>query len=299
MMRRSLIYLILILCAGEVLFAAGDSLRKRQFLVGGSTGLFATGTLLALNQVWYKPYSTGQFHFFDDNHEWLQMDKAGHVFSTYQSARLLLQACDWAGFSPTAKYGIGAGAGFVFMTVIEVMDGYSKGWGYSWGDQVADGLGTGMTLLQDLYWKEQRLQLKLSYAPSGYARYNPNLLGRNFKEQLLKDYNGQTYWLSLNPASFFSKKRSLLHALNIAFGYSADGMLGAENNIKAALQPDGTLIVAERRRQFFLSLDLDLRKLNVRSKLLRSVLSVVQVIKIPAPALEFSTHGLKLHGFYF
>lgn len=194
---------------------------------------------------------------------------------------------------------LGAGAGFVFMTGIEILDGYSRGWGYSWGDQLADGLGTGMAVAQDLLWQEQRLQLKLSYAPSGLAKYNPALLGRNFQEQLLKDYNGQTYWLSINPASFFTKEKSLRTALSIAIGYSARGMLGAVNNNKAALQPDGTLIAVQRERLCLLSLDLDLRKLPIRSRFVKSILSVVQIVKIPAPALQFSRRGIRAYGIYF
>jgi hypothetical protein len=194
---------------------------------------------------------------------------------------------------------LGAGAGFVFMTGIEILDGYSRGWGYSWGDQLADGLGTGMAVAQDLLWEEQRLQLKLSYAPSGLAKYNPALLGRNFQEQLLKDYNGQTYWLSINPASFFTKEKSLRTALSIAIGYSARGMLGAVNNNKAALQPDGTLIAVQRERLCLLSLDLDLRKLPIRSRFVKSILSAVQIVKIPAPTLQFSRRGIRAYGIYF
>lgn len=298
-MRRLLLFLIVLNVSTHRVFAQEDSLRERKIAVGVSTALFSSGTLLILNQAWYKEYTTGRFHFFNDNTEWLQMDKVGHVFSTYQSARLLMQACDWAGFSTKMKYGLGAGAGFVFMTGIEIMDGYSRGWGFSWADQVADGLGTGLALAQDICWQEQRIQLKLSYSPSGLAKYNPALLGSNAKEQFLKDYNGQTYWISINPASFFSKKKSFLHALNIALGYGGRGMLGADNNNKASLQPDGTIVVAERERRYFLSLDLDLRKLPVQSRFLRSILSVVQIVKIPAPALQFSRQGIRMRGFYF
>lgn len=298
-MRRFILFFAILFCTKELVSASNDSLRTRKVALSISTGLFSAGTLITLQQAWYAEYNTGRFHFFNDNHEWFQMDKAGHVYSTYQSARLLMEACNWAGFNRKTRYMLGAGAGFVFMTGIEILDGYSRGWGYSWGDQLADGLGTGMAVAQDLLWEEQRLQLKLSYAPSGLAKYNPALLGRNFQEQLLKDYNGQTYWLSINPASFFTKEKSLRTALSIAIGYSARGMLGAVNNNKAALQPDGTLIAVQRERLCLLSLDLDLRKLPIRSRFVKSILSVVQIVKIPAPALQFSRRGIRAYGIYF
>jgi len=298
-MRRFILFFAILFCTKELVSASNDSLRTRKVALSISTGLFSAGTLITLQQAWYADYNTGRFHFFNDNHEWFQMDKAGHVYSTYQSARLLMEACNWAGFNRKTRYMLGAGAGFVFMTGIEILDGYSRGWGYSWGDQLADGLGTGMAVAQDLFWEEQRLQLKLSYAPSGLAKYNPALLGRNFQEQLLKDYNGQTYWLSINPASFFTKEKSLRTALSIAIGYSARGMLGAVNNNKAALQPDGTLIAVQRERLCLLSLDLDLRKLPIRSRFVKSILSAVQIVKIPAPTLQFSRRGIRAYGIYF
>ena len=298
-MRRFILFFAILFCTKELVSASNDSLRTRKVALSISTGLFSAGTLITLQQAWYADYNTGRFHFFNDNHEWFQMDKAGHVYSTYQSARLLMEACNWAGCNRKTRYMLGAGAGFVFMTGIEILDGYSRGWGYSWGDQLADGLGTGMAVAQDLLWEEQRLQLKLSYAPSGLAKYNPALLGRNFQEQLLKDYNGQTYWLSINPASFFTKEKSLRTALSIAIGYSARGMLGAVNNNKAALQPDGTLIAVQRERLCLLSLDLDLRKLPIRSRFVKSILSVVQIVKIPAPTLQFSRRGIRAYGIYF
>jgi hypothetical protein len=53
-------------------------------------------------------------------------------------------------------------------------------------------------------------------------------------------------------------------------------------------------------RQFYLSFDADLTKIETKSKFLKTVFSVVNFIKIPAPALEFNTkNGFKLHYLYF
>jgi hypothetical protein len=57
---------------------------------------------------------------------------------------------------------------------------------------------------------------------------------------------------------------------------------------------------AERYRRIFLSLDLDLTRIPTRNKFLKSVFSVVNVLKIPAPALEYDTRGnWKVHGIYY
>jgi hypothetical protein len=279
-----------------------DSLHHTQYrkwIVVGGSGAFTVGSLVGLNQAWYKDYNTGKFHFFNDNAEWLQMDKVGHLFSTYQSARLLMSAMNWAGYNKKQTYVYGAGLGFVYMTAIEIMDGFSKGWGYSWGDQLADGIGTAAALSQALVWKEQRIQLKFSFSRSGLAKYNPNLLGSSLGSEILKDYNGQTYWVSLNPSSFFTTCTWLPKWINVAIGYGAYGMLGGHYNRLLAQDPDGTVWKVERERRYYLSLDLDLTRLPVRSKVLKSVFSTIGILKIPAPCLQFSKSGIRGYGLFF
>jgi hypothetical protein len=58
----------------------------------------------------------------------------------------------------------------------------------------------------------------------------PNVLGENFLQQTLKDYNGQTYWLSINVASFLSDDTRFPKWLNVAVGYGADGLIGGTEN---------------------------------------------------------------------
>jgi hypothetical protein len=50
-----------------------------------------TGALVGLNQLWYADYPKSDFHFINDNAEWLQMDKAGHIYSSYHLGRLGLK----------------------------------------------------------------------------------------------------------------------------------------------------------------------------------------------------------------
>ena len=53
-------------------------------------------------------------------------------------------------------------------------------------------------------------------------------------------------------------------------------------------------------RQFYLSLDLDLTKIETKSKLLQSIFSVVNFIKVPSPTLEINTKGnIKFHYMFF
>jgi hypothetical protein len=113
------------------------------------------------------------------------------------------------------------------------------------------------------------------------------LLGNSNTEQLLKDYNGQTYWLSVNPASFIKKQNRFPKWLNIAFGYGANGMIGASQNA-TVFDKNGNSIVFKRYRQGYLSLDVDFTKVKTKSRVLNSILSFVNCVKIPFPNLELS-----------
>ena len=55
-----------------------------------------------------------------------------------------------------------------------------------------------------------------------------------------------------------------------------------------------------RVRQFYLSADIDLTRIKTKSALLKTVFSLVNIIKVPAPALEVNTDGqVKFHPIYF
>ena len=107
----------------------------------------------------------------------------------------------------------------------------------------------------------------------------------------LKDYNGQTIWLSANLSSFSSHDR-LPRWLNLAAGYGAEGM------VTASPTEDGSGI--PRYRQFYFSPDIDLTRIRSRSKVVRTALFVLNSIKIPLPTLEYRSDGTWIgHWVYF
>lgn len=304
-MPRKAFFLLALLVLVKFVFCQSDSLRtspelkKRRIVLGSSCAALTGASLVYLNQAWYSDYNTGKFHFFDDNREWLQMDKAGHVYTTYQMSRLMMQAFDWAGFNRKQTLSVGGGIGLVYMTAIECMDGFSRGWGFSWGDEVSDLAGTALAVSQEALWQEQRFQLKFSFARSGLAQYNPSLLGKSPYTEVLKDYNGQTYWLSVNPSCFMKKESRFPKWLSIAVGYSAYGMLGGYNNEIMVTDGAGNVLKLERQRRLYLSLDVDLTRIKTRSKFLRTVFSVINILKFPAPALQFSKSGFRAYALYY
>ena len=280
----------------EAFLTPADSLNtSRRNLVVVSEAVLTSAALVGLHQLWYADYETSSFHFKNDNNHWLQMDKAGHAYAAYHLGSISAELLAWSGVSKKDQLLYGAGYGFVFLTAVEVFDGHSAEWGFSWGDVVANATGTALYVSQELAWQEQRIVPKFSFHSTQFAKQRPEVLGASFSEQLLKDYNGQTYWLSTNLRSFMPDSK-LPKWFNVALGYGAEGMLTATSSSDAGLVlPD-----YERYRQFYLSLDIDLTKIETKSSLLRTLFSLFNTIKIPAPTFEIrGSQGVKFHWIYF
>ena len=266
--------------------------RRNGVIISEAT--LATISLVGLNQLWYADYPQSNFHTINDSSEWLQMDKFGHVFSSYQLGRIGADVLSWSGVNERDQLIYGATLGFAYLGIVEVFDGFSEEWGFSWTDILANAAGTGLYVGQQLFWREQRINLKYSFHQTQYAPQNPDKLGDGLMEEFLKDYNGQTYWLSVNLHSYFKQSR-IPKWLNVAFGYGADGMLSGENEAVNNLGK-----TQKRVRQYYLSLDVDLTKIETKSHVLKTIFSLFNAIKVPFPAMEFTEeNGIKLHGIYF
>jgi len=301
---KVLLYLLFVLCTITSVFSQSginkfltpsDTLNtgRRNALVITEASVIGL-SLVGLNQLWYADYEKSKLHTLNDNDEWLQMDKFGHVFSSYQVGRAGAELLHWSGVGKKDQLLYGATLGFGFLTVVEVFDGYSKEWGFSWGDMISNAAGTGLYIGQELLWKEQRITLKYSFHQTKYASQRPDKLGEGLLEEILKDYNGQTYWLSANVRSFL-KNEKIPKWLNVAFGYGAEGMLTGNNETE-----DLSFLNSNRKRQYYLSLDIDLSRIKTDSHFLKSVFSVLNVIKVPFPTLEFNDkNGIKFHAIYF
>lgn len=277
----------------------GDTVnfKSRQTILYTAAPVTYVSAMTGLYFLWYRNYPSSGFHFFNDNSEWLQMDKVGHSYTAYSVGSLGITTMRWAGIKNKKAIWYGGLSGFLFLTNIEVFDGFSDGWGFSWGDMTANTLGSTLLIGQELIWREQRIKMKYSFHPTRYSKYNPGLLGSNIYEGFIKDYNGQTYWLSVNIASFLSKEKRFPKWLNVAVGYGAEGMTGGKRNPE---QVNNVVIPSfERYRQFYISPDIELSKINTKSKLLKAVFTMTS-IKIPMPTFMVTDKGnAKFYFLYF
>jgi uncharacterized protein YfiM (DUF2279 family) len=225
-------------------YSQQDSLNpKRLKTVLALETIGYAGAMVGMYSLWYKDVPSSSFHTFNDNNEWNQMDKVGHGMTSYYVGKAGYEVLKWSGVSRKKSIWYGGTLGLFFLTSVEVFDGFSSDWGFSWGDIAFNAAGSGLFIGQQLAWNEQRVLLKYSFHQSDYWQIRPNVLGENLLQQSIKDYNGQTYWLSANIASFMGEDTKFPKWLNLAVGYGADGMIGAFNN---NLYPN-----IKRKRQYY------------------------------------------------
>jgi hypothetical protein len=292
--HKMVVLLVLLLCLGfqqagaqQYFLPPSDQYRPDRLrkVVIGETILFVV-TSVGLYYLWYKKFPKSRFHFINDNREWLQVDKIGHATTAYTLAAMHHDLMRWSGVKPNTAILTGALSSFAYMSIIEVLDGFSRDWGFSKGDLLANFSGVALFAAQQYGWGEQRIGMKFSARFTPYAKYNPSLLGKGWAARLMKDYNGQTYWLSLNPRSFMGTNNQFPAWLNIAVGYGADGMIGARENptaIKGQAIPK-----FNRMRQYYLSADADWFRLKSEPPF-DAAFYLLKFLKTPSPAIEFNS----------
>lgn len=272
--------------------------QKRLNTVIISEAAVSTAVMIGLHFLWYKKFPRSRFHLFNDNSEWLTMDKVGHAVTAYNVSAIQCDLMRWSGVSNTKAAWVGGLTALGMQTIVEIFDGFSTHWGFSKGDMLANIAGSAIFTAQQLAWGDQRVKLKFSFHKTLFAKYNPGELGNNIWQRWIKDYNGQTYWLSINPYSFMKSSTSFPAWLNVSLGYGAEGMIGARTNpteIKGNKIPE-----FKRYRQFFISLDADLKRIDKGNHKPQALLNIPNIFKMPAPAIEFRQDSTaKFHWLYF
>lgn len=263
--------------------------------------LLYSALLYLSNLLWYQYENFSQFHWFDDWQEWKQMDKLGHLFSTFHLSSLI---CTMLGYLLKKKTPLpprrslvlfSTLIGFFLLSSIEILDGFAPNYGASIYDLVANALGAVLFTLQKIYLSKFIVLPKFSFHFTKFATERPNVLGDNKLMQIFKDYNGQTYWYSLPFSSFFGEKHlpKWVNYVHLAIGYSADEMIFGRvyQNEAIGLFPF---------RRYFISLDLHLTAFSSKYALINSFIFLLNAIKFPLPTLEWNEQdGFVWHWIYF
>ena len=323
-MKNCSFILILLFALTNTVFGQVDSLshnhkidysKRKKSLLYGVGATYAVGST-SLYFAWYKQNPQSSFHFFDDNAEWVRMDKLGHIYSGYNQALLMYKGLRWAGYEEDKSILYGSLVGIGFQSTIEILDGFSSKWGFSNTDFIANIVGVSGFALQQKLWREQRISLKMSYWPVSHPRdivssetglfslplnqRAESLFGTGI-ESFLKDYNGQTIWLSFNISSFF-KDSNWPEWLSLAIGYSGDNLYGGFEN-RWELNDENFILdqnLYPRQAQLILSLDYNLKSIHSNSPFVNTLLELLDLLKWPAPAIEYTKQdGLNFKLLFF
>ncbi len=267
--------------------------RQRFNVVILSEAGVSTLVTIGLEFLWYKKFPRSRFHFFNDNNEWLTMDKVGHATSAYNISAFQYNLMRWSGVKKSSSILIAGGTGVAYMLMIEIFDGFSSQWGFSKGDMLANIAGSTMFVAEQSLWKTQKIQLRFSYHNSIYAKYNPNELGKNLPQKIFKDYNGQSYWLSFNISSFLNGNSNFPKWINADVGYGAQGMTGAVTNPSVVDGKSIPSFIRQRKLLFGVA-----GAFNTNSTF--PYPSYLNIIRVPSPVLEWKlkTKEFKPHLLY-
>ncbi len=170
------------------------------------------------------PNRTSNFHWSDEG--WFGTDsvaggadKLGHAFAFYTSTRLMTTALDeWAGQPRRDAIRLAAVTSAAVSFAIEVFDGYTFEYGFSWQDMVMNLLGVGAGVLLETHPKlDQLIDLRLQYWPSDdakkYGETNP-----------FNDYSGQTYLMVFKASGVPELEGNpWLRYVELQFGYGSRG----------------------------------------------------------------------------
>ncbi|MEO1515678.1 MAG: DUF2279 domain-containing protein [Bacteroidota bacterium] len=304
---------------GVRFFQPAKEFNPKRFWTSAATGAVAyTGVVIGLSEVWYADYPRTSFQFFDDRGEWNDMDKYGHSFTAYFETSWCFSGAQWTGLERRKSLWLAAGLGSLFQATVETLDGFSAEWGFSVADIGFNTIGVGLFVGQELLWREQRILLKVSSGSVDYpetivqaensdatyllSQRADDLYGGSYAASFLKDYNAMTIWASVNLHSFHRQgsQSKIPKWLNLAVGLGAGNLYGGFAN-EWEVEDDRFILSSEmypRYRQFYLSPDIDLSRIPVKRPFFKMLLGVLNIFKLPAPALEVNTLG-NVHWHWF
>lgn len=268
--------------------------RRLWWGVGGAVVLNA-GAIAFLHKIWYGSAGTTSWHWYDkpggrgwydDWFNYVQQDKLGHLYNSWELTRLAAAYGQWSGLSRRNAALLGAGATTFFMAQIELFDGFSEIYGASRTDLLANATGSVLAGVQHLYpdgtdW----FTFKYAYHPSPY--YEPDKSLGN----LITDYQGFTFWLSLRPERMLPFRAQSIWPDWLALSVGHSG-IGLDHPFS------GRGNTPEHRRQLLIGPDVIVGELVDLPRSMQALEHLLSIIRLPLPAFQIAPRA-RWHFVYF
>jgi uncharacterized protein YfiM (DUF2279 family) len=262
---------------------------KKPVLYSGYS-LAYVGFSYQMSQHFFTQTPISPFHIRQDWKTWKGMDKFYHAYGSYQLSSIFYQMNKWAGIDSIKSLHLAFLESVIFSTTKEYFDGRVAVGGWSWYDIGMNNLGNLNFYLQQRLLGSQKIQYKFSYFSSGLQAYNPGTLGTSKLNYWMKDYNGETFWLSSSLGDWKLTQHKWLNAIGLTIGYGAHNVISEYSN-----PPHLNL---SRYNQYYLGLDINWQQIETSNKTLKTLFFILNRFRFPLPSLELNSMGkLTFHAF--
>lgn len=175
------------------------------------------------------------------------MDKLGHAWSTYLLTELLAERMAANSNGLSGAHFSAAIVAFAVMAGVEVGDGFTKKYGFSREDLVADAVGAGLALLRGAFpVLRETTDFRVAYKMPG--EYDPIRLATG--RETNPAYSRQRYILAIKGSGFEALRKTPARYLELHFGYDTRGFHKVERDM--GIKP---------RRNFYVGLGLNVSEL--------------------------------------
>jgi hypothetical protein len=252
-----------------------DKIRAgRLAAVTGTLGAIQLGLFVHQKHAWWAEDHRGSFRFHDDGGYSLHLDKVAHFHATALQAQVISTSMRWSGLTNNQSIFWGTMASLALQTHVEIQDGYNELWGFDPYDMLANVLGAGFFFAREHVPALQPFVLKWAYWPSPHLTRHHDEAFSDRPPSFIDDYLGQTFWVSARVHDLLPDGAKPYWPPWLCV---AAGVGGAD------------LYTEHARREYFISLDVDLPRLIPASTWLgRQALEVLNFLHLPAPAVRIS-----------
>ena len=208
-------------------------------------------------------------------------DKFGHAMAAYATTILVREGLVWSGVDTTVATLVGAATALINQTLVEYRDATSVAssgadypyLGWSWGDVAANVAGAALPVAQQLWGERLPLLAALRYK---YSIHSSGNVERGLYRSIFDDYESQYHWLCLPLSALIADSSAWwLRSVGVAIGHSVRGIVA-----------DGGLYTYSGKHEIWLALDYNLEAIPTDSPLLRSVLRILNLARLPSPCIR-------------
>lgn len=244
-----------------------DSIKvntDRLLVIGaGTIGLMAASYGLQDNIWWKGEKSSFHFNWTQDWKANLGADKFGHMYFSYLASNLYIEAYNWAGLNRYEQRLYGGISAMVHQTFTEIRDGFSKEYGFSFGDYAFNLVGAFYPLLQYEYPLLESFRFKISYYPSDRFKAGSN-------NYIIDDYESTYNWLSIDINNLLTGEAGKYFPdfVDLTIGHSVKNL-----GINA-------------KHEFYIGLDWDFEALPGNNAILKFLKKSLNFYHFPSPVVK-------------